>query len=296
MSRRRVEWPTLAVAAGCYALWGLAVFWLPGVSLLAAVAAAAVAIALFSSLQHEVIHGHPFRAAPLNAALVWPSLTLVVPFARFRDTHLAHHQDSVLTDPFDDPESQYLDAGTWARLPRAVQAVLRVNNTLAGRVTIGPALGQVAFMADDLRRIAGGAPGVLRAWLWHLPAAAVVLAAVASAPMPLWAYGLAVYGGLAILRIRTYLEHQAHLRSAARSVVIEDRGPLAFLFLNNNFHIVHHMHPTVPWYRLPALYAAQPERYLTRNEGYRYASYGEVFRRYFWRAKEPVAHPLWRRG
>jgi hypothetical protein len=33
---------------------------------------------------------------------------------------------------------------------------------------------------------------------------------------------------------------------------------------------------------------------LRRNDGYRFASYAEVFRRYFWRAKDPVAHPLWR--
>ena len=31
------------------------------------------------------------------------------------------------------------------------------------------------------------------------------------------------------------------------------------------------------------------------NQGYRYGSYREVFRRYFWRAKDPVPHPLMRR-
>ena len=40
---------------------------------------------------------------------------------------------------------------------------------------------------------------------------------------------------------------------------------------------------------------ANPARYLSRNEGYRYRSYGEVFRRYFLKAKDPVAHPLWQR-
>jgi fatty acid desaturase len=78
-------------------------------------------------------------------------------------------------------------------------------------------------------------------------------------------------------------------------VVIEDRGPLAFLFLNNNLHVVHHMHPRVAWYRLPALYRARADHYLARNDGYRYASYAEVFRRHFLRAKDPVPHPLWKR-
>jgi len=76
-------------------------------------------------------------------------------------------------------------------------------------------------------------------------------------------------------------------------VIIEDRGLLALLFLNNNFHVVHHMHPKVPWYRLPALYRERRAHYLERNDGYRYASYREVFARHLLRAKDPVPHPLW---
>jgi fatty acid desaturase len=75
-------------------------------------------------------------------------------------------------------------------------------------------------------------------------------------------------------------------------VIIEDRGPLAFLFLNNNFHAVHHAHPGVAWYALPRLYASRRGEFLQRNLGYRYASYGEVMRRYLFRPKDPVAHPF----
>ena len=78
-----------------------------------------------------------------------------------------------------------------------------------------------------------------------------------------------------------------------RTVIIEDRGFFAFLFLNNNLHVVHHMHPGVPWYRLPALYRRGKERFCQVNDGYVYRSYGEIFRRFFWKAKDPVPHPLW---
>ena len=101
------------------------------------------------------------------------------------------------------------------------------------------------------------------------------------------------WGGLALLKIRTFLEHQAHERAAARSVIIEDRGPLALLFLNNNFHAVHHAHPRLPWYSLPREYARRREAFLRRNGGYRYRSYGEVFALHLLRGKDPVAHPLW---
>ncbi len=292
-----VEWPTLGLLALCYALWLAAVtvvaaWWLP-----AGIALAAAMAALHASLTHEVIHDHPFPGRPgLNAALVWPPLTLAIPFARFRDTHLAHHTNSVLTDPYDDPESNYLDPAVWARLPAPIRAILRINNTLAGRMAIGPIVSQIAFLHCDLRQARAGDARVLPGWLWHIPAAALVLAFVAYAAMPLWAYAIAAYLAISILKIRTFLEHQAEERAAHRTVIIEDRGPLSWMFLNNNLHVVHHMHPKVPWYRLPTLYAANRARYLGRNGGYRYRSYREVFARYFLRAKDPVPHPIFRRG
>jgi fatty acid desaturase len=255
-----------------------------------------LAAALHSSLCHEALHGHPTRARWLNEALVFPALTLSIPYLRFRDTHLAHHQDSILTDPYDDPESNYLDASVWERLSPVTQAVLNLNNRLIGRLLIGPLVGQVAFMAADWRAIRAGDRAVLRGWLWHIPALGLVLGWMAAlGQMPVWAFVLSSYAALSILKIRTFLEHQAHLRARGRTVIIEDRGLLAFLFLNNNLHVVHHMHPKLPWYRLPALYFANRDKYLARNDGYMFPSYAAIFRRYLFKAKDPVPHPLWRR-
>ncbi len=295
-SRYWVEWPTLSLIAVSYAAWVagttfIAAFWLP-----LGILVAALAIALHSSLQHEVIHGHPLANRTLAQALVFPAIILVIPYMRFRDTHLAHHQDALLTDPYDDPESNYLDPQVWERLPWAVQVLLNFNNTLIGRLLVGPAVSQVAFMHGDWRKARQGEKAVVSGWLWHLPAVLPVILWLAfAADMPVWTYLLSAYAALSILKIRTFLEHQAHERARGRTVIIEDRGILAFLFLNNNLHVVHHMHPRVPWYRLPELYFSNRQRYLTRNNGYRYASYGEVFRRYLFKAKDPVPHPIWRR-
>ncbi len=291
----RFEWPTLALVAACYGLWVLATMVFSAVWLPLSIALASLAIALHSSLSHEALHGHPFKRASWNAALVFPALTLFIPYLRFRDTHIAHHNDETLTDPYDDPESNYLDPAIWQGLPGGVQRLLRFNNTLIGRLSVGPLIAQFTFMRADLRAIAAGDRRVLAGWLWHLPAVAVVLIWLALSPMPVWAYVIAAYFAISILKIRTFLEHQAHEDDAQRTVIIEDRGPLALMFLNNNLHVVHHMHPNVPWYRLPALYWANRDRYLGRNHGYRYASYAEVFRRHLWRAKDPVPHPVWRR-
>ncbi|MEM8630301.1 MAG: fatty acid desaturase [Pseudomonadota bacterium] len=292
----RIEWPTLWLILATWATWLLSTTVLAGHSVLLAVPVTAVVIALYSSLQHEVIHGHPTPWAGLNAALVAPALNLAIPFLRFRDTHIAHHRDALLTDPYDDPESNYLDAADWARLPLPVRGLMRANNTLLGRLAFGPIIAQYLFMASDLRAIRAGNRAVAAGWLWHIPAVAAVLIWVWASAMPVWAYVLSAYLAISILKIRTFAEHQAHELSRGRTVVIEDKGPLAFLFLNNNYHVVHHMHPRLPWYALPARFETARDRYLELNDGYRFGTYGDLFRRYFLRAKDPVAHPLWRRS
>ena len=58
---RETEWPTLGLLGGCYLLWlGVTAlhaeigYWL-------AVPLLIVILAQHSSLQHEALHGHPFR-------------------------------------------------------------------------------------------------------------------------------------------------------------------------------------------------------------------------------------------
>ncbi len=289
-----VEWPTLALALGVHAAWAAVLWGLAPLSQAGAAAALAVVLALHSSLQHEVLHGHPFADPRANEALVWLPLGLLIPYRRFRDTHLAHHRDERLTDPYDDPESNFLDPDLWARLPAWRRLLREANNTLAGRMLLGPAISQWVLMRDDARAVLRGERAVLGAWLHHLAGLVPVLAAILAAPIALPAYLAGCYGALSILKIRTFLEHRAHEAPRARTVVIERGGVLGFLFLNNHLHIVHHMHPRVPWYRLPALWRAERARFLAANHGYAFRSYGEVLRRYLWRRKDPVPHPIWR--
>ena len=289
-----VEWPTIAVLAGTYIVWALSTTFVAGFSIPIAILVTAFAVAQFSSITHEVIHGHPTRNERINATLVFPALAMIYPYARFRDTHLAHHLDCELTDPYDDPESNFLDAGDWDRLPGWLRFVYSINNTLAGRLLLGPLIGTVHFVRGDWQKAATD-PSIGRAWRWHALAIAPVLVWVALAPMPIWAYLIACYGGDALIRVRTFLEHQAHEKARGRTVIIDDHGPLSFLFLNNNFHAVHHMHPKVPWYRLPQLFRQNALHYLRTNDGYFYRSYGEIFRQYLFHRKDPVPHPLWRR-
>ncbi|MES2667365.1 MAG: fatty acid desaturase [Pseudomonadota bacterium] len=290
---RDIEWPTLLIMGLTYLVWGLATTALWGLSPLLAIVVTGLCITQFSSLQHEVLHGHPFRSTALNAALVWPALTLTVPYGRFRDTHLAHHYDPNLTDPYDDPESNYCDPAVWGRMAPPLRAMLRINNTLLGRMMLGPIIGNALWLSGEARLVRAGDRAVRRDWLLHLAGLVPVVAWLWVAPMTGWGYLAAAYLGHALLKIRTYLEHRAHIHARSRTVVVEDRGPLALLFLNNNYHSVHHSHPSVPWYRLPALFRANRSHFLRRNDGYYFASYLPVFRDYLLRQKDPVAHPVW---
>ncbi len=290
---REVEWPTLVVMVATYVVWAFGTTLWDDLAILSLLLTA-VAISQFSSLQHEVLHGHPFANTRLNEALVFPALMLVMPYRRFRDLHLQHHFDPNLTDPFDDPESNYQAPEVWAKMSRFDRALYRFNNTLLGRMVVGPAISLWVLVRGDWKEWRRGAPGIARAWVLNaMGAAPVIWWLMAVGSMPIWAYFVAVYLGYSLLKIRTYLEHRAHDAVRARTVVIEDRGPLSVLFLNNNLHVVHHMHPTTPWYRLPALYASRRDFYLRRNETYVYRSYAQIFRQYFFHAKDPVPHPIY---
>lgn len=287
-----LEWPTLAILAATYATLAVSTTVIYDFSAMLGVILTGIAIGQFSSLQHEALHDHPFRNATANEIAVFPALTLTVPYRRFKETHLAHHHDPVLTDPYDDPESCYCDPKIWATFTPSLKRLLRANNTLLGRIVIGPALSNVIWLRDEFQLFVENAPGVRLAWLLHLAGFVPLVVWLSYAPMPWWAYLVAAYIGHGLLKIRTFLEHRAHELARARTVIIEDRGPLALLFLNNNFHAVHHAHPAVAWYRLPTLYRARQSHFLRRNAGYVYRSYAQIFAKHLLWAKEPVAHPL----
>lgn len=291
---RLVEWPTILLLVVTYALWATATTLIWTFSPTLSILMAAVAIAQFSSLQHEVLHGHPFRSQLLSEAMVFPGLTLFVPYLRFKDLHLQHHHDPNLTDPYDDPESNFLDPAVWGRMSTMARQFLRFNNTLAGRMLVGPALSMWALVRDDGKAMLRGDRRVAFAWMLHAGGVGLVLGWLAAVgTMPLWAYAMSAYLGWSALKIRTYLEHRAHDVARARSVVIESRGPLSLLFLNNNFHAVHHSQPSLAWYRLPQAYFANRDHYLRRNDGYVFRSYAEIFRQFLFRTKDPVPHPIW---
>ncbi len=169
-----------------------------------------------------------------------------------------------------------------------------INNTLAGRMILGPIIAAVRFWSSDLVALLKGDREILNAWLLHIPAAAVTLVyALWVCGIPFWQYALLfAYPGIGLSLVRSFCEHQAAENEGARTIIVEASPFWSLLFLNNNLHVAHHTRPRLPWYELPAYYRAERDALVAKNNGDRMNGYGEIFRRYFFRPKEPVAHPL----
>lgn len=285
-----VEWPTLALLALCSSVW-LGGVWLIGsheawwgLPLLA------FPVALHSSLQHEIIHGHPTRWTGLNTLLVAPAVGLFLPFLRFRELHVRHHSACDLGDPEGDPESPYLSPGQWQKLGRVRRLIWQMNATLTGRLVLGPVLSIGTLIAADLRRLRQGESRIAWHWLLHIPALLPVVVWLAWCGVPLWAYALlAAWPGMSILMLRTFAEHRWYPDVAGRSVTVDRGGVFALLFLNNHLHAAHHYDPARAWYRLPDL--SRTLEADGRIAGERFGSYGEIARRWAFRVREPIVCP-----
>lgn len=292
----RFEWPTWLLLAFCYGLWLAAGLWFYPFAPFLALLVMGVAVALHSSLQHEVLHGHPTRNRYINEALVWLPVGLFYPYRSYKRTHLQHHNDESLTDPHDDPESYYVALFEWLQMFRVLRYALVINNTLIGRIVLGPFFNVVGFTVSEWRKIAKGDRRTRNAWVHHLIALAIVLTFIHFAMgIPVWIYALtAGWGGLALIAIRSYCEHQWSESPDGRTIIVE-RSILAPLFLNNNLHFVHHKLPRLPWYSLPSAYFGAREEWQRLNGGYVFPNYFQIFRSFALRTKEPVAHPELRR-
>ncbi len=260
---------------------------------LLAIVPMALAVGFHSSLQHEILHGHPTKSAALNEVLVWLPIGLYMPYRRFKETHLRHHNDNRLTDPYDDPESFYVAEGDYSRRGGPMRALLAVNATFGGRLLIGPALALFGFWRAELRRARAGDGQVIEAWLHHMAGFMLVVPVIWAMDVPLWLYALfAAYPGYSLIMVRSFIEHRADEDPKKRSAVVETGPVFRLLFLNNNLHRVHHESPAASWHRLPKLYRSERDRYLTENGGYLVHGYGEVVARWLFRPREPVVHPL----
>lgn len=286
MTRRAIEWPTLFVAIAIHGGWLAATWWHAAIPPPVLIAIGAWLIAWHGSLQHETIHGHPSRSRRFNTIVGSAPLSLWLPYAIYRRSHIAHHLSPSITDPGLDPESRYVAAGS-----RAAAIAAQVQATLVGRLLLGPPLAVVALLADEARRLRRDPRAVARDWLPHAAAVALIVGWLACTGFGLGRYLLLfVYPGMALTLLRSFAEHRADLDVPGRAATVERGGVLGILYLNNNLHAAHHDRPDLAWYRLPAHHRQHRMR-LTGGGIPSYRGYREIVGRFALRRHHVLIHP-----
>lgn len=290
----RYEMPTWLVAIAIYAAWALLVLFHRDVPWWALMPLGAYVIAWHYHLQHEAIHS--WRSVPewLRRAVVWPPIGIWQPYELYRRSHSTHHLDEQLTRPGIDPESFYHAHARWPAYSAARRAIHLVNQTMLGRLAIGPALRLYKLVLVEGGRLMRRDTSNLALWGRHAIGCAVILWFVTGvAGMAFWEYALYfLYPGLSLSMMRALIEHRWGERPEHRIALIESNWVFGLLYLWNNLHLVHHLYPHLPWFYILGFYRRNKDALLEANRHFHLTGYGEVARRW---AVVPVyvpSHPV----
>jgi len=127
------------------------------------------------------------------------------------------------------------------------------------------------------------------AWLWHFVGVTMVILWLwlVSFPVLVYIFGVA-YPATSLLMLRSFGEHLPEENIDHRSAIIKSNLIMQLLYLNNNFHRVHHDHPEVAWYHLPKLFQQQ----YAEHTMHVYPGYFSLIKQFGIKQRYPVEHPF----
>lgn len=252
----------------------------------------ATLLCIHGSLQHEVIHHHPTRWRWLNDLIGWPPLSLWIPYPLYHSSHRLHHQVETLAEPGLDPESYYYWPDSWQHMHPLLRTLLSLNNSFAGRMIIGPWLIAGLYFVSEGKKLLSGDAAAWRAWAPHILLVFLLLNWLNSQGVSTWFYLLlCVWPGISLQLIRSYTEHRpVGDNNHQRTAITEGNWFTRLLFLNNNYHQVHHEFPGMPWYRIYPYYLANKASILDKNQDFYFDGYLQIIKLYLFRIKD---HPVY---
>jgi fatty acid desaturase len=287
------EWPTWIVIFTLYGGWFALVHYFTQLPSWVSIPGLIVVTAWFMSLQHEVLHGHPTRWRSVNRLFVLFPICPWFPYDLYRDTHLAHHRDELLTTPGVDPEANYLNAEQYDALSPMRKALYQSLRSIAGRSLVGSVLAVFHTWKTCISEPLRGNFRYLGTWLTHFLLLALLLwwlqRETGISPLQ-WVLTI-TWPALMLAMLRSFYEHRPLTLPAHRIVINEAALPWRLLYLNNNFHSVHHDHPMLPWYKIPAAYRADRAGYLDRNAQFFVPGYGQLLRHHLFKPVDSPRHP-----
>lgn len=290
-TRPITEWPTVILIVCFFAAFGAVIATHRSIPWTVEFAVLVFLGGLWMSIEHELLHGHPFRSTWVNTAIGITPISLWIPYLRYKTLHVKHHR-SDLTFPDDDPESYYMAPELWNRAGNVRRVYLLFLRTVPGRVTIGVVRSILRFWRREIRLASDG--GVVWPWAAHLCGViAVVWLLFGVIGISPWTYVIGfTLGGVACTQLRSFIEHAA-VPEGSRSAVVKAGPVMSLLYLNNNLHHTHHADPDLAWYRLPAKHREiDGDAAAAGGAGLYVGGYLEVCRRYFLHPFCQPDHPL----
>ncbi len=206
---------------------------------------------------HECGHGTAFRSNLLNNLVYYPaSFMLLRDATLWRWSHVRHHSDTIVVAR--DPEiilARPPQAGDWFpnlfNLKGGPQAMARTVRHAFGRISDADR----SFVPEqEQHKIVREGRIYVALWLalivWCLAAWSLVPLLFFLGPSFYGAWLVLVFGTTQHLGLREdVLDHRLNTRTVYMNPI------LRFLYWNMNYHVEHHMFPTVPTHNLAALHA-----------------------------------------
>ncbi len=289
-SRLSIEWPTLGLIAANYLLWTACL--LAGKAMpIASAILMCVVLTLQSSIVHELIHGHPTNHNALNFCLGILPLTLWYPIHLFKETHLRHHENIHITIPDVDPESYFCWFGCWQQKSKLGRFYALANMTLVGRLLFSVPNTLLEILQRAIIDLRTGTSIQRMHWFIHFCLVILIFVLIIRLDsMPLAVYIACAAIAHSMISIRAFFEHRPAPDPMHRSVIVQSNWFFQLLFLNNNFHAVHHRYPSLPWYRLSSLYKEIQSDVLEKNQRFYFSGYSKWLTFLFRPVHSPI-HP-----
>lgn len=255
-----VVWPTVWLFLGAFAvsLWSVSAYFMQGMSLAVVIPVNAAVIFVMFTVLHDASHHSAGRSDLLNEVLGRLSMLYVVPYASFglfRFIHIEHHRNT--------NEGRGIDPDAWASQGPGWQHPLRW-------ATLD--LWYAVFYLQRARH----RPRAEVAATFALAGGFAVLVIWAAAAGQFWTL-VALYlipQRIAVLLLAWWFDWMPHhgLTDTARQNrfrATRNRVGMEWLFtpmmLSQNYHLVHHLYPVIPWHRYLRTWRDHEEAFLARD-------------------------------
>ncbi|GAA5165563.1 fatty acid desaturase [Pseudonocardia eucalypti] len=252
--------PTVGLFAGSLVVWGLATWALLGLGVspwLTIPVHAAVSFMMFTVL-HDAVHYSISRRRWVNAVLGRLTVPFVVPYASaplFGFIHIEHHRNT--NEELDSDPDAWATDGPWWQLPFRWLTIdfwyacfyLKHLGRRSGR-EIAETAGIVLLF------LAGVTVAALTGTLWTVALVYLIPSRIALGVLAWW-FDWLPHHGLEVT--------QRENRYRATRIRVGMEWLLTPVLLYQNYHLVHHLHPSIPFYRYIAAWKRNEEAYLERD-------------------------------